>query len=90
MSIQFDPLKDVLNIRKHGISLAEGDGVPEDPFVLVIEDKSSGGEQRFVGIGRNFLGQIRVAVYTYRGEEVRFISVRKPTAKEVNVYEKGI
>jgi uncharacterized protein len=90
MGIQFDPIKNLTNIKKHGISLLEGDGVPDDPFVLVVEDQFSEEEQRFIGLGCNFLGQLRVAVYTYRGDDIRFISVRKPTPKEVKFYEKRI
>ena len=90
MSIEFDPTKDAANLRKHGVSLVEGDGVSDDPFVLVVEDTDSEGEQRFVGLGQNIFGQIRVAVYTYRGENVRLISVRKPSSKEVKAYEEGV
>jgi uncharacterized protein len=90
MGIQFDPIKNQANIKKHGISLLEGDGVPYDPFVLVVEDQFSEKEQRFIGLGCNFLGQLPVAVYTYRGEGIRIISVRKPTPKEVKFYEKRI
>jgi hypothetical protein len=59
-------------------------------LALTIEDRSSEGEQRFVSIGLNVFGQLRVVVYTYRGEGVRIISVRKPEPKEVRAYEKGI
>ena len=44
MSIEFDPAKDAVNLRKHGISLVEGDGVPDDPLVLVVEDTDAEGE----------------------------------------------
>ena len=90
MSIEFDPAKDASNLRKHGVSLVEGDGVPDDPLVLVVEDTDSEGEQRYVGLGRNFVGQICDVVYTYRGENIRLISVRKPSSKEVKAYEEGI
>jgi len=90
MSSQFDPKKNAANIRKHGISLTEGDGVTDDPHVLTIEDKSARGEQRFVALGRNFFGQLRLVVYTYRGEGVRLISVRRPDPKETKAYEQGI
>lgn len=90
MSAQFDPKKDAANIRKHGIGLTEGDGVTDDPFVLTLEDRTAEGEQRFVALGRNFLGQLRVVVYTYRDEEVRLISVRRPDSKEAKAYEEGI
>ena len=70
--------------------MLEGDGVPDDPFVLVIEQEAESGEQRFLGIGRNVFGQIRVVVYTYRGDSIRYISVRKPVPREVRNYEEGI
>lgn len=68
MAVEFDPKKDAANRRKHGISLSEGDGVADDLFVLTLEDESAHGEQRFIALGRNVLGQLRLVVYTYRGE----------------------
>jgi len=50
VSIEFDPRKDAANVKKHGVSLSEGDGVLNDPLALTIEDDSSEGEHRFVGI----------------------------------------
>ena len=90
MASQFDPKKDAANIRKHGISLTEADGVTDDPLVLTKEDSFAEGEQRFVALGRNFFGQLRVLVYTYRGEDTRAISVRRPDSKEIRNYEEGI
>ena len=86
---QFDPKKDAANIRKHGISLTESDGVTDDPFVLTVEDRTAEGEQRFVALGRNVFGQLRFVVYTYRDEDERLISVRPAEPKEVKTYEKG-
>ena len=86
----FDPRKDAANRKKHGISLAESDGVLNDPLALTIEDLSAQGEQRFVSIGTNVFGNLRVVVYALRGEDVRIISVRKPEPKEVRTYEKGV
>jgi uncharacterized DUF497 family protein len=86
----FDPKKDAENLRKHGMSLVEGDGVLNDPLALTIEDTAAVGERRFVTIGANVFGQLRVVVYTHRGEDERIISVRKPEPKEVRDYEKGI
>ena len=90
MSITFDPKKEVANVRKHGVSLTEGDGVLNDPMGLTIEDSSAVGEQRFVTIGANAFGHLRIVVYTHRGDDERIISVRKPEPKEVRAYEKGI
>ena len=90
MPSTFDPAKDAANSRKHGISLAEGDGVLNDPLALTIEDPSSQGEQRFISIGMNVFGKLRVVVYALRGEDARIISVRKAEPKEIRAHEKGV
>ena len=46
MSANFDPKKDAANIKKHGVSLSEGDGVLTDPLALTVEDGSAQGERR--------------------------------------------
>lgn len=61
-----------------------------DPLALTIEDDSAEGEQRFVSIGMNVFGQLRVVVCTYRGDGVRLISVRRPDRTEARTYEEGI
>jgi uncharacterized protein len=90
MSSSFDPAKDAANRRKHGLSLAEGDGVVNDSFALTIEDSSAQGEQRFISVGMNVFGQLRVVVYALRGDNARIISVRKAAPKEIRAYEKRV
>jgi uncharacterized DUF497 family protein len=90
MPSSFDPTKDAANRKKHGVSLAEGDGVLGDPLALTIEDSSAQGEQRFISVGMNVFGDLRVAVYALRGDNARIISVRKAEPKEIRAYEKGV
>ena len=90
MATEFDPKKNAANIRKHGASLSEGDGVLNDPFALTIEDESGEGEQRFVTIGMNAFGSLMVVVHTPRHGGSRLISVRKADPKERRNYEKGV
>ena len=90
MSADFNPKKDAANIKKHGVSLAEGDGVLNDPLALTTEDDSAEGEQRFVTIGMNVFGSLMVVVHTPRGDGTRTISVWKPDPKERRNYEKGV
>ncbi|MGH8632607.1 MAG: BrnT family toxin [Burkholderiales bacterium] len=90
MSAEFDPKKDAANIKKHGVSLSEGDGVLNDPLALTVEDEAVEGEQRFVTIGMNAFGSLMVVVHTPRGSGTRLISVRKADPKERRNYEKGI
>ena len=90
MTATFDPKKDAENVKKHGVSLSEGDGVLSDPLAVTIEDESAEGEPRFVTLGANTFGTLIVVVWTPRDEDVRIISVRKPTPKERRNYEKGV
>ena len=90
MTVTFDPRKNAANLRKHGVSLAEGDGVLNDPLALTIEDDSAEGEERFVSIGMNLFGSLMVVAYTHRGDDVRLISVRKAEPKERRAYEEGV
>jgi uncharacterized protein len=90
MTATFDPKKDAENLKKHGVSLTEGDGVLGDSLAVTIEDDSAEGEQRFVTLGANTFGSLMVVVWTPRDDDVRIISVRKPTPKERRNYEKGV
>jgi uncharacterized DUF497 family protein len=90
MTATFDPNKDAQNLKKHGVSLTEGDGVLNDPLAVTIEDESAEGEQRFVTLGTNTFGTLMVVLWTPRADDIRIISVRKPTRRERRNYEKGV
>jgi len=90
MVADFDPKKNAANLKKHGVSLAEGDGVLNDPLALTVEDDTASDEQRFVTIGMNVFGSLMVVVHTPRGDEPRIISVRNADPKERRDYEKGV
>jgi uncharacterized DUF497 family protein len=90
MSADFDPKKDAVNIKKHGVSLSDGDGVLNDPLALTVENGAAQGEQRFVTIGVNAFGSLMVVVHTPRGKGTRIISVRKADPRERRNYEKGV
>lgn len=73
------------------VEFADAIGVFDDPGAITIEDSDSEGEgQRFLSIGLDFLGRLIVVAYTYRGDNIRVISARKATRKEISVYEKRI
>jgi uncharacterized protein len=90
MSADFDPKKDAVNIKKHGVSLSDGDGVLNDPLALTVENGTAQGEQRFVTIGVNAFGSLMVVVHTPRSKGTRIISVRKADPRERRNYEKGV
>jgi len=87
MSVEFDPAKNKINIRKHGIDLAETEAVFFDTQAITIEDRDSD-EQRFLTIGSDVFGRILVVCYTWRGDDViRVISAREAEPLERKDYE---
>jgi uncharacterized DUF497 family protein len=87
MRFQFDPRKGASNFKKHGVSFADTEGVFFDPLAVHQADSSKEGEERFVAIGMGSAGQILVVVYTLRGDDIRLISARRATRREVKTYE---
>jgi len=87
MRFQFDPRKAASNLKKHGVSFADTEGVFFDPLAIHQTDSNPEGEERFVAIGMGSAGQILVVVYTLRGEDIRLISARRATRREVKTYE---
>lgn len=90
MKIGYDALKAAANFRKHGVRLADAEGVFGDPFAIHLEDPDAEGEQRFIGVGLSSAGSVLVVAYAYRGNELRVISARRASRKERRTYEEGI
>ncbi len=90
MRFQFDPRKAATNLRKHGVSFADAEGVFLDPLALHRVDPDAEDEDRFIAVGMGSAGQTLVVAYTMRGEGIRLISVRRATHREVKTYETGI
>jgi hypothetical protein len=91
----WDPAKDLLNRRKHGLSLADGVPALEDPHRQVwFDDRYDYGELRIVTAGKSG-AQTLIVVSTERGfdaggkEEVRIISVRKANPYEDDWFDFG-
>lgn len=90
MKVEFDPEKDAANRAKHGVSLDFGRVVFEDSNVLIIPTiREADGEERFKAIGK--IGdRLWTAVHTYRGEVVRFLSVRRSNESEQRAYDSDL
>ncbi len=87
MPLEHDPVKAAANLKMHGVSFADAEGVLYDPLALSIEDIDAVGERRFVTIGLGSAGEVLVVVYTERDGEYRLISARRATKKERKNYE---
>lgn len=95
MRYVWDPAKDALNRRKHGLSLEEGIPALEDPNRNIwIDDRFDYGEVRIVTAGRSESQVLIVVstepVITNEGEEtIRIISVRKASPYEEDWFDFG-
>lgn len=87
MSLEWDPAKAATNLKKHGVSFADAEGVLSDPLALTVVDHDSTGEQRFVTIGLGNAGELLVVVYGERSGKYRLISARRATPGERRTYE---
>lgn len=87
MEFEFDPEKSDMNKRKHGIDLHEAQALWDDPDLIEIPAKTAN-EPRFLVIG-TIAGVHWSAVITYRGDNIRLISVRRSRKEEIDIYEGG-
>ena len=69
MRFTYDPAKAATNLKKHGVSFADAEGVLEDPLAITVEDPDAEREQRFIAVGLGSAGELLVVVYTERGEK---------------------
>ncbi|MBU6504007.1 MAG: BrnT family toxin [Burkholderiales bacterium] len=84
-SFEFDAAKSESNRTKHGMDFLEAQRLWNDPMLLEIPAKTDD-ELRYLAIGV-IDGKHWSAVITYRGVNIRLISVRRARTEEVALYE---
>jgi uncharacterized protein len=85
MEYEWDEVKRLANLRKHGIDFIDALSV-FDGDILTVEDNRYGyGEQRFITFGL-LQGRVIVVVHTEREGCTRIISARKATKYEQRTY----
>lgn len=86
MAERFDPAKGQINNAKHGVSLAFGDRIFDDLDNLVVPSiRERDGEERYKVIGL-VDDKLFTGVFVWRGQEPRFISVRRSNQGEERAY----
>ncbi|HEX9840461.1 MAG TPA: BrnT family toxin [Anaerolineales bacterium] len=85
MPFEYDPKKSQSNDEKNGIDFEEAQALWTDLDRLEIPAKTLD-EPRYLGIGK-ISGKHWSAVITYRGENIRIISVRRSRDEEIELYE---
>lgn len=77
-----------INFRRHGVRMPEAIPVFEDTYAITVaDDESNPNERRFITLGLGAMGRLLVVVYTWRGENVRIISVRPAEPGEHEEFE---
>jgi uncharacterized DUF497 family protein len=85
MAFEYDPTKSQSNREKHGIDFDQAQALWTDEDHLEIPAKTLD-EPRYLVIGK-IKDKYWSAVITYRGENVRIISVRRSRDEEMELYE---
>ena len=89
---EWDPAKDEINYRKHGIRFRQAKEVFADPFAITKQDRIENGEERWQTIGAIGNATIVLVAHTVQWDEaeiIRIISARKLSKKERKIYEYG-
>jgi uncharacterized protein len=85
MEFEFDPEKSHRNKEKHGIDFHEAQAMWDDPDRIEIRSRTTD-EPRFLVVAK-IAGKHWSGVITYRGDNVRIISVRRSRKGEIDIYE---
>jgi uncharacterized DUF497 family protein len=89
MRFEWDPNKDEINRKKHGISFEEAKTVFYDEYAILFDDPDhSEDEDRFLILGFTQRENLCIVSHCYRGEDdiIRIISARKATKAEASYY----
>jgi len=86
VDFEFDEAKESANKERHALSLSFATRIFEDADHLVVPTiREADEEERFKAIGLED-GKLYTAVHVWRGEKIRFISVRRSNAGEERAY----
>lgn len=88
MRYVWDPAKDALNRRKHGLLLADGIPALEDPERdSWVDNRYDYGEERIATLGLGRSGVLYVVTTELDEETTRIISVRRAEPHEIQRYD---
>ncbi len=86
MEYEWDPAKNVANLRKHGTSFDEAKHIFDGPILTRADDRQDYGEIRDISLGALSPDAVLVVVHAERGGKIRLISARKANRRETKVY----
>ena len=91
MEFEWDEVKRMDNLRKHGLDFLDAPTLFDGPMLVNLDNRENYGETRWIGIGILY-SIYAVVVFTEKsdGDVVRIISLRKALNHERKAYEKTI
>ena len=88
MRIEFDAAKRDATLKQRGLDMARAEDVFAAHHRTIVDDRRDYGEIRYITVG--YLdGRMIVMVWTWRGEAVRVISLRKANDREQAQFDFG-
>ena len=88
MKIEYGADKDEVNRFKHRLPLAFGTKIFDDPLHAVLASlRPVDGEDRYKAVGM-LDGKLHTAVYVWRSNTIRLISVRRSNTNERREYDR--
>lgn len=89
MEVEFDPIKNIANQAKHGISLALGSELDWDAALVWIDERYGYEEVRMIALAPK-TNTLYYVAFVDRGETRRIISLRHATRSEVTHYVENL
>lgn len=88
MLIEFDPVKDAINIEKHHISLARFQDMDEASLIFILSPKTTSDAARYIAFG-TIDNRLYRAILTFRGDTRRIVSLHKANSRDQRKYVKA-
>ena len=90
LQFEWDLLKEISNIEKHGVSFGEASQTFYDPMSFIVEDvKHSSLEARFYWVGKSELNRVLTTRFTVRGSIARIFGSAEWREFREQYYEKA-
>ncbi len=89
MEIEFDPIKNIANQAKHGVSLTLGSELDWDAALVWIDERYGYDEVRMIALAPK-TNTLYYVAFVDRGETRRIISLRHATRSEVTHYVENL
>lgn len=85
MKFEWDEAKHAKTLRERGVGLDDGARIFARPVLIWEDTRRNYGEDRFRAVGETD-GDILHVVFTWRGDAVQIISVRRASRKEAQLW----